>query len=177
MAGIKRLALLLTSQELLQALHDDLVILFLGKAAHHNGRDRPLHSLDAHREAAAVDGIIARRLAQLEPRLEQVLVAHLEQIMGRPRAPSEPENGVPLSLHPVVVLGNGAGSRCGVEEELVVVGERDVDHGGLLGYFSESVADQDADLKGIFGSEVRQDEGLLLLNNLGKLVQMSAYSE
>lgn len=77
-AEIKRLVLLLTSQELLQALHNDLVILLLGKATHYNGRDRPLNSLDAHWEAATVDGIIARRLAQLEPRLEQVLVAHLE---------------------------------------------------------------------------------------------------
>lgn len=97
--------------------------------------------------------------------------------MGCPRAPSEPQHGVPLSLHPVVILGNGAGSRCGVEEELVVVGQRNVDHGRLLGDFSEPIADQDADFKGIFGSEVRQDEGLLLVNNLGKLVTNVSLSQ
>lgn len=161
---------MLSTQEFLQALHDDLVVVLLSKAAYHDGGDRALDALYTHREPAAVDGIVASRLAQLEPRLEVFLIAHIEQIMASPRAPSEPEHEVPLSLHPVVILRHGTGPRCGVEEELLVVGERDVDDRRLVGELSEPVADQYAEVEGILGGEVRQDERLFLFDDFGKLV-------
>lgn len=134
------------------------MILLLRKATHDDGGNRPLHALDAHREPAAMDGIITRRLAQLEPRLEGLLVAHAEQVVARPRAPPEPEHEVSLALHPVVVLGHGAGSRRGVEEQLLVVREDDVDDGRLVGDLPQSVSEDYADLEGVVRGEVWQGQ-------------------
>lgn len=132
------------------------MIFLLRKAAHNNRSNRSLHALDSDRETTAVYRVVTGRLAKLELGLELVLVAHVEEMVACPSAPSKPKHKVPLAGHPIVVLWNGPRSRCCVKEQLFVVREGDVDYRWIFGDFSQLVPNQHTDVKSILGSKVRQ---------------------
>lgn len=77
---------------------------------------------------------IVLRLHGAHPELnpERLLVAG-ELAVLEPGAGAEPQDGVPLPLHPQLVVRRGAGAHGALEQDVVAVGQRDGDQRGLLG--------------------------------------------
>jgi len=129
---------------------------------------KALDATDSHGDAAAVDGIFARRLAEHVFLFEALLVAvHL--VVHEPRTHAPPLDGPPLSRHPDVIVGLDPRPRDGVEEEVVAAGQGDVDDGRELRQGTEPVAQRQAYLEGVVGGEVRQDQPFFLLGDLREL--------
>jgi len=155
-------------QELLQPFHDDLVVLVLLQAADDDDADDALDAADPHGHGAAVDGVLAGRLAEHVLFLERLLVAvHL--VVHEPRTHPPPLHRLPLARDPEVVVRLDARPRDGVEQEVVAARERDVDHGREVRQRAQPVADRQPDLQRVVGREVRQDQPLFLFGDFREL--------
>ncbi len=151
-------------QKLFQGLDDQLMIFVLFETADDDDPDDALDARDPDGHTAAVDGVLARRLAEHVFLLKRLLVTvHL--VVHEPRAHAPSQDRAPFARHPDVVVRLHARSRDGVEEEVVAVRERDVDDGGQMREGAEAVADRQADLERVVGREVWQDQAFFLFGD------------
>jgi len=140
------------------------MIFVLFETADDHDPDNALDARDSDGHTAAVDGVLARRLAEHVLLLKGLLVAvHL--VVHEPRAHAPSQDGASLARHPDVVVRLHAGAGDGVEEEVVAVRQRDVDDGGEVREGAEPVADRQADLERVVGREVWQDQAFFLFGD------------
>lgn len=121
---------------------------------HHHGH-HTLHTLHTNWDAATMNRILARARAQPILLREGLLVPR-ELAMQVPSADAPAQHGLALARHPHVVVGHDARMRRGVEQRLVRIRQRDVDHDGRRDG-EESLAQGAAKAPGVGGGELRED--------------------
>lgn len=108
------------------------MILVLLQSTNHNNSHNSLDPPDPDRNGTAMNSILGRLLAiHAVLGAEQLLVA-VELAVHEPGAAPEAEHGVALPLHPDFVVGRRARADRALEDDLLAVGQRDGDEGGLL---------------------------------------------
>ena len=102
-----------------------------------------------------MDSILIRRLSQTELSRKGRLVP-LILVVQRPRTDPPPQHRPPLPRNPRVIVGQDTGPRRGVEEQLVRVGERDVDDGRFVRESAKAGTKGAADGEGVVGGELEE---------------------
>jgi hypothetical protein len=128
------------------------MILILLQPTNNHHRDHALYSRNPNRDPTAMNRILARRVPQpvLIPERDFIPVELARHI---PRADAPAQHRFALAAHPRIVVGHSPGVRAAVEENLVRVGEGDVDYDGS-GDWEETLAQRGAEDPGVLGGEV-----------------------
>lgn len=137
--------------------HNNCMVFVLLQSADNNDRDDPLNTFNSYGDPAAMYGIFASRITQPVFCSKCNLIA-LELALHIPGTTAPSEHRLALPRNPAVVVGHHTRVCACVEEGLVLVRERDVNHDGRRDG-QQSTAQRRAHFPGILDREVLEDEG------------------
>lgn len=106
---------------------DDLVIFFLRQPTDHHDCNQSFHSSHSDRNATCIETILSRRHPKAEVLSKSTRIS-LPSLKHRPRTYTEAEYRPSLPRDHNVVGRQCARARRCVEQELLAVGVRDIDH-------------------------------------------------